>query len=161
MMTNRSALTLKAAQAVWQAAARNDGARAPVAMLLLAGLRPREVGAARWDGLLLRVAGRRIPVGPVAAAALDHFRSTAEVTGGPLLPHLTAVPLVQLVRATAWQAGVDAGAPDLRHAAIRACFDARLRADWICAYFGTSTPPGPPPDGWDTAVAGALEEAFT
>lgn len=161
MMTNRSALTLGAAQAVWQAAARDDGARAPVALLLLAGLRPREVAAARWDGLLLRVAGRRIPVGLVGAAALDHVAADRKATAGPLLPHFTAVPLVQLVRAVARSAGVDAGAPDLRHAAIRAAFAARLPGEWVCAYFGTSPPPAPLPDGWDDTVATVLETAFT
>lgn len=157
MTKNRSALPLEAAQTVWQAAARYDDARPPVAMMLLAGLRPREVCAARWDGLLLRVAGRRVPAGPVCAAALD----ACQPATGPLLPHATVVPLVQLVRAVARRAGVDAGAPDLRHAAIRACFAAHLPAAWICAYFGTAPPRGPLPPGWDDQVAGVLEDAFT
>lgn len=160
-MRNRSALPIEAAQTVWQAAVRDGRARAPVAMMLLAGLRPREVCAARWDGLLLRVAGRRIPVGRVAAAALDHVAADRKVIGSPLLPRMTAVPLVQLVRATARNAGVDAGAPDLRHAAIRAAFDAHLPGAWICAYFGTAPPRGPLPEGWDDTVASVLEDAFT
>lgn len=160
-MRNRSALPIEATQVVWQAAARDSRARAPVAMMLLAGLRPREVCVARWDGLLLRVAGRRVPAGRVCAAALDHVRGTAEVIGSPLLPRATVVPLVQLVRAVARQAGVDAGATDLRHAAIRAAFDAHLPAEWICGYFGTAPPRGPLPEGWDDTVASVLEDAFT
>lgn len=160
MTRNRAALPIDDARVVWQTAARDGRARAPVGLLLLAGLRPREVAVARWDGLLLRVAGRRIPVGKVCTAALDHVRGAAEVTG-PLLPHLTAVPLVQLARATCRQAGIDAGAPDLRHAAIRAAFDAHLPAEWICDYFGTAPPRGPLPPGWDDTVASVLEDAFT
>lgn len=161
MTSNRAALPIGEAQTVWQTAARDGRARAPVAMMLLAGLRPREVCAARWDGLLLRAAGRRVPVGKVCAAALDHVAADRKAMTGPLLPHLTAVPLVQLARATCRQAGVDAGAPDLRHCAIRAAFDAKLPAEWICGYFGTAPPRGPLPTGWDDTVATVLEDAFT
>lgn len=170
MTSNRAALPIEAAQAVWQAAARDGRAHAPVALLLLAGLRPREVAVARWDRLLLRVAGRRIPIGLTTAAALDHVADARKAIGGrdllnnvkevPLLPEMTAVPLVQLVRAVARQAGVDAGAPDLRHAAIRACFDAHLPGEWICGYFGTTPARAPLPAGWDDTVASVLEEAF-
>lgn len=161
MTSNRAALPIGEAQTVWQTAARDGRARAPVAMMLLAGLRPREVCAARWDGLLLRAAGRRVPVGKVCAAALDHVAADRKATGSPLLPHATVVPLVQLVRAVARQADVDAGATDLRHAAIRACFDANLPAEWICGYFGATPPPAPPPPGWDDAVANTLQDTFT
>ena len=157
MTRNRAALPIDDARVVWQAAARDGRARAPVGLLLLAGLRPREVAVARWDGLLLRVAGRRVPVGRVCAAALD----ACPPTEGPLLPRLTAVPLVQLTRATCRQAGIEAGAHDLRHAAIRAAFDAKLPAEWICAYFGTAPARTPLPTGWDDTVATVLEDTFT
>lgn len=155
--TNRRALPLTEARTLWQTAVLDDDARAPVAALLLAGLRPPEVAAARWDGRLLHAARRRLPVGRHCAAALTALPRTA----GPLLPHLTAVPLVQLVRAVTHRAGLDAGAPDLRHAAIRACFDAHLPSEWICGYFGTAPPHGGLPDGWADEVAGVLDAAFT
>jgi integrase len=153
---NRRVLPLTEARTLWQTAVLDDTARAPVSLLLLAGLRPPEVAAARWDGTLLHT-GRRLPVGRHCAAALEGLPRTT----GPLLPHLAVVPLVQLVRAVGHTAGLDVGAPDLRHAAIRACFDAHLPAEWICGYFGTAPPRGGLPDGWADEVAGALDAAFT
>lgn len=156
-LTNRRALPLAGARALWARAREDERARAPVAMMLLAGLRPPEVCEARWDGHLLYAAGRRIPVGLRCAAALNAVPRRR----GPLLPQLTVVPLVQLVRAVARQAGLDAGSPDLRHAAIRAAFEAGMPPAWICAYFGTSPGREPLTDGWDDAVASVLEDAFT
>lgn len=175
-LTDRTPLTRSQAHAIYTQAADDPSAHALVALMLLAGLRPHEVETLRvadWpgDSLRLRVGTPRHPrsivVSPTVAAAITAALE-GEVTDPEdfLLPAARTTRLVSLVRAVARQAGIEAGVHDLRHAAIRAAFEAQLPPAWICAYFGTTDHDAAHrlaalPNGWGGAVAGALEEAFT
>ncbi|MFD8865998.1 tyrosine-type recombinase/integrase [Streptomyces sp. NPDC059590] len=157
---------------------RSDAlARAGVALLLLAGLRPGEVEALRVkdyvhgeDGRRLRVGAERMPrtirLAPSAAAALDAYLEGQDTDPEDfLLPELRIPRLVQLVRAAAETAGVQAGVHDLRRAAVAAVVGDGAPVRHVEAYFGMSKVPGrkdlvPVRAGYDAGIIDVLERAF-
>lgn len=149
---------------------------AAASLLLLAGLRPREVeelhvadytpGAEPQLSTGSPGSPRRIRLAPSAAGALDLYLAGQDTEPEePLLMGLQPVFLVQLVRRAAEAAGVSVGAPGLRQAAIAAALEDGTPVPHIQAYFGLGKTPGrrelvPVPEGYDAGIAAVLEATF-
>lgn len=164
-----------AARILAEAAAGTTTERAVIELVLRAGLRGTEVaGIARRHftptlGRPTLLAGtkyrpRTIALAPSVGAAVSALLRESEADiSAPLVPGLSPVALVQLVRGVCRRAGVDVGVHDLRRTAIAAVLDAGVAAMDVEAYFGFSVSGaalvGVRP-GRDVAIAAVLERAF-
>ncbi|MEU2510581.1 hypothetical protein [Streptomyces syringium] len=147
---------------------------AGVSLLLLAGLRPREVEELRvgsyrpvtrqLDAAALRP--RTIRIAPSAAAAVDAYLATQVIDPEDyLLPGMRSTRLVQLVRRVAAAAGVEAGVHELRRVAVGAVLDDGTPVHHVELYFGmtkTSVRNGLTVvrEGYDVGIADVLEATF-
>lgn len=173
---DRPLLPATDARRVLDATADDPLVHAGVALLVYAGLRPREAMELRVSDYTagaeprLRVGTPRCPrtirIAPSASAALDAYLAGQDVEGDePLLLGLRDTLLVQRVRAAGREVGVGVGVHDLRKTAVGAALAADLPVMWVQSYFGMFTAPEmhdlvPVPEDYDTRVADALETAF-
>jgi integrase len=147
-----------------------------VALLVYAGLRPKEVLELRVrdyaPGVEPRVCvgtlrhPRTIRIARAAGATVDAYLASQDTEPDePLLLGLRDTLLVQRVRAAGREVGAGVGVHDLRRAAVGAALAAGLSVPWVQAYFGMATHPElhdlvPVPEDYDVRVAEALERAF-
>ncbi|WP_162466196.1 tyrosine-type recombinase/integrase [Streptomyces taklimakanensis] len=171
----RRVLSPEQVRALLAEAAREPALYARVALVALAGARPREVEGLRRgdfdaDGSRLRLGRgaleRTVRVAPSAAKLLGEAAGrVAAGTRGCLLEPWSPVRLVQSVRGAARAAGVEAGVHELRQSAIAVVWEDGTPVQHIEAYFGVSRPAArrdlvPVRDGYDVGIADVLQEAF-
>lgn len=147
---------------------------AGVSLLLLAGLRPREVENLRVSNYrpmtrqldAATAHPRTIRIAASAAAAVDAYLATQVIDPEDyLLPGMRSTRLVQVVRGVAAAAGVAAGVHELRRAAVGAVLDDGTPVHHVERYFGMSKAPGRKDllvvrDGYDVGIADVLEITF-
>lgn len=176
LLSTRPLLPVADARAVL-ARARDDEdpeVYAGVALLLLAGLRPREVEELRVGSYRpvtrqltpITVQPRTIRIAASAAAAVDtHLATQALDPEDYLLPGMRSTRLVQLVRRVAAAAGVEAGVHELRSVAMKVVLDDGTPVRHIEVYFGVTKAPGRKDllavrEGYDMGIADVLESTF-
>lgn len=174
LTADRSVLSRDEARRVLDAARDDALLYASVSLMLFAGLRPGEVAAldvrdydaavpSICTGTLRRP--RTICIARSAAVAVDAYLATQETE--PDEPLLLGLYLrgPRFRRRTAEGGRVAIVSRDLRQAAIGAALAAGVPMSHVGAYFGMSKigvgEVVPVPEGYDLAVAAALEEAFS